>query len=251
MKNQTIDSLHRNKSGKVSNKWDSYLTYYDEIFSRIRYERIKLFEIGVQNGGSLDTWSSYFENGILFLGCDIDEKCSLLSYDDPRVKVIVGNANELTTFKNIIDTCSAFDIVIDDGSHMSMDILNSFISYFPYVKPGGVYIIEDTHSLYLDNFGGGILNDNGGYAFFKKMIDVINFQFWQDQVSINTYFRTFFPLASTPSFILDGTIDSIEFRNSIITINKSLSAGHDKLGTSITSGTSAKVQTFGGKFSSN
>jgi len=68
------------------------------------------------------------------------------------------------------------------------------------------------------------------------LVDVIGFQFWQDQLSISTYLRTFFPLQSTPDFIIDGWIESIEFRNSIIKIEKSLTPGHEKIGMAIVSG---------------
>jgi hypothetical protein len=248
MDEESINTLHRNKIGKVSDKWESYLGYYDYLFAPLRDQPISMLEIGVQNGGSLDTWSEYFKSGQRFVGCDIDPKCGSLKYDDPRVSIVVGNANDAQTFQAIHAINSQFDIIIDDGSHISVDILNSFVNYFPLVKPGGLYIVEDAHALYIDQFGGGILNDFGAYSFFKKLIDVISFQFWRDQVSINTYFRTFFPLQSTPTFILEGWIDSIEFRNSIITIRKALTAGHEKLGNRIVVGNTAQVQTWQGTF---
>jgi hypothetical protein len=116
------------------------------------------------------------------------------------------------------------------------------------VKPGGLYIIEDTHALYGDFFGGGIINDFGAYAFFKKMVDLVNFEFWRDELSIKTYLRTFFPHKQIPSFLLDGWIDAIYFRNSVITITKSLEPGHEKLGERLRVGNSASVQTWGGTF---
>jgi len=249
MTEDSIDFLHRNKTGKVSNKWESYLAYYDFLFTPLRYRPITMLEIGVQNGGSLETWSEFFESGEHFIGCDIDPKCGKLSFNDPRISVVVGDANTAPTFQKIKTIRSDFDIVIDDGSHISMDVLNSFINYFPLVKPGGLYIVEDTHTLYMDQFGGGILNEFGAYAFFKRLIDIVSFQFWQDQLSINTHLRTFFPLDATPGFILDGWIHSIEFRNSIITITKSQNLGHDKLGRTILTGKSAQVQDFGKTFS--
>ena len=30
----------------------------------------------------------------------------------------------------------------------------------------------------------------GAYAFFKRLVDVVSFQFWRDQATINTYLRT-------------------------------------------------------------
>ncbi|RZI81730.1 MAG: class I SAM-dependent methyltransferase [Rubrivivax sp.] len=247
MELKSIDTLHRTKTGKISDKWASYLPYYDSLFGPLRHQPISMLEIGVQNGGSLETWSEFFKEAQLFVGCDIDPKCEGLRYDDPRVKVIVGDANAAPTFQKILATNPSYDIVIDDGSHVSTDILNSFINYFPHVKPGGVYVVEDAHCLYMNQYGGGILNEYSAYAFFKRLIDVTSFQFWQEDLSIAQYFRTFFDLRATPSFIAEGWVESIEFRNSIITIKKATRPGHDKLGDRITVGSVAQVQDWGGK----
>lgn len=247
MELKSIEALHRTKTGKVSDKWASYLPYYDALLAPLRHSPISMLEIGVQNGGSLETWSSFFANAKLLLGCDIDPKCEALRYDDPRVKIVVGDANASPTYQKILSMCQQFDLVIDDGSHVSMDIINSFINYFPHVAPGGVYVVEDAHCLYMNAYGGGILNEYSGYAFFKKLVDVISFQFWRDDLSIQNYLRTFFDLHKTPAFILEGWVESIEFKNSIITIRKAKQAGHDKLGERVTVGSVAQVQDWGGK----
>ena len=99
---RTINELHRAKSGKVSNKWSSYLSYYDQLFAPIKDEPLKLFEIGIQNGGSLETWGSYFKNAVSIIGCDINEKCKNLTFTDPRISVIVGNANTQPIFETLL-----------------------------------------------------------------------------------------------------------------------------------------------------
>ncbi len=244
MAGRLITDLHHNKIGKVSDKWDSYLGYYDSLFGALQDAPIAMLEIGVQNGGSLETWTRFFTAGKIFIGCDINPACGALQYTDPRVNVIIGDANSLPAYRSICSLSSEFDIVIDDGSHVSTDILNSFVNYFPLVKPGGLYVVEDTHTLYESAYGGGILNEFSAYAFFKKLVDVVNFQFWQKELAINTYLRSFFPLDQTPGFIGEGWIESIEFRNSIITIKKSLHPGHDKLGSRVIVGTVAQVHQF-------
>lgn len=242
MTTRSISSLHLSKTDKVSDKWESYLDFYDSLFAPLCDSPVSLLEIGVQNGGSLETWAEFFQEGRHIVGCDIDPKCGQIKYDDPRISVIVGDANSNAAHQAIQAIAPQYDIIIDDGSHVSIDILNAFVNYFPLVKPGGYYIVEDTHTLYDDGFGGGILNEFGAYAFFKKLVDVVNFQFWRDQLSINTYLRTFFPLKSLPSFISEGWVDSIEFRNSIITIRKAEGPGHEKLGRRLIVGRSAQVQ---------
>jgi len=247
MNKKTVRELHREKRGKVSDKWDSYLSYYDELLAGLRDREISMLEVGVQNGGSMETWSQYFEAGKIFIGCDIDPNCSRLIYDDPRVNIVIGDANSQDAYGQITKLCSAFDLIIDDGSHQSIDVLNSFINYFPLVKPGGIYIVEDSHCLYLKDFGGGILNEYSAQSFFKKLADVVSYQWWENDVSLSAYLQSFFIKTGPPSFISEGWIDSIAFRNSVITVRKAQQPGHKKLGDRIVSGTEALVQTWGGR----
>jgi hypothetical protein len=229
-----IVDIHKSKTefNKISDKWASYLDYYDLAFLNIQKKNdLKLLEIGVQNGGSLETWASYFTNGSIFVGCDINTKCSDLVFSDSRIKIVVGDANDISTYSKIKEFSGNFDVVIDDGSHISGDIISSFELYFPLLNPGGIYVIEDTHTLYWHDWGGGILNEKSAYNFFKKLIDVVSFQHWRGDLSnLNVYFRTFYEFGKLPSFINDGWIESIEFKNSIISIKKSVTATHDKLG---------------------
>jgi hypothetical protein len=150
-----IEILHKTKSGKISDKWASYLPYYDGIFLPLQDSPIRMLEIGVQNGGSLETWAEYFGRATLLIGCDIDENCAKLQYSDPRIKIVIGDANSAPAFSQVVALTSQLDIVIDDGSHVSRDIINSFINYFPLLSPGGVYVVEDAHCLYMNDFGGG------------------------------------------------------------------------------------------------
>lgn len=241
MSNLSIEEIHNEKTGKVSDKWSSYLPLYDEFFKEFRTKRISLLEIGVQNGGSLETWMTYFINAFAIVGCDIDKKCMNLQYEDKRVYVVVGDVNNIDTTTNILKISSNFDLIIDDGSHMSNDILNSFLIYFPFIRPGGLYVIEDAHTLYMNGAGGGVLNEISAYYFFKKLVDVISIQFWGNELSIDVYFRTFFPVGLMPLFIKEGWIESIEFRNSMIIIRKSLDATHEKLGSRLITGNIAQV----------
>jgi hypothetical protein len=241
MNTLSIENIHRNKAGKVSDKWASYLSVYEDIFFRLRDKKVNLLEVGIQNGGSLETWATYFCNANLLIGCDIDERCNQLRYDAKHIHVVVGDVNHSITLQRILDICQNFDIVIDDGSHQSNDILETFFRYFQLINPGGIYVVEDTHTLYRSNYGGGILNEFSAYSFFKKCIDLINYEFWSEEINSEVYFRTFFPHGLMPQFIKDGWIDGIEFRNSMIIIRKANVPTHGKLGDRVISGQFANV----------
>lgn len=245
MPRPTLKQIHLANQGKVSNKWSSYLAYYDALFGRLREASIRMLEIGVQNGGSLETWGHYFENATAIVGCDIDEKCRNLRFERPNTRVFVGDANVPETSAAILAHVPEFDIVIDDGSHISDDMIRSFLLYFPRVVPGGIYVVEDTHALYWNGYGGGLLNERSAYAFFKKLVDVINFRFWERRgVGLGPWLHTFFPDGQVPAFIAEGWIDAIEFRNSIITVRKARAPGHDKLGQRWITGNTADVFDF-------
>ena len=72
MNQTTINQLHREKNGKFSNKWTSYPTYYDALFKPLCHQPINLLEICVQNGGSLETWSTNFTRAQRIVGREID-----------------------------------------------------------------------------------------------------------------------------------------------------------------------------------
>lgn len=238
---QSIWHIHANNQGKVSDKWSSYLTYYDQLFAHKKHLPVNLLEIGVQNGGSLQTWAKYFTNAHNIIGCDIDEQCRQLTYEDPRIHLIVADCNSLYTYQQVTKHAPQLDIVIDDGSHKSVDIINCFVTYFQILNPGGIYVVEDTHTLYWQSWGGELTNGHNAYILFKKLIDVINHQFWDREMSLEQYLSDFFHPARIPEFITQGWIESIEFRNSLIVIRKAAQPSTNGLGDRIITGTQALV----------
>ena len=110
---RTLHELYANHAGKMSDKWSLYLDEYDRLFSSMRDRPVRLLEIGVQNGGSLDIWSQFFPKAQAIVGCDINPDCERLTYDDSRIGVIVGNANDPRSQQLILQRSGQFDIVID------------------------------------------------------------------------------------------------------------------------------------------
>ncbi|MFE3638938.1 class I SAM-dependent methyltransferase [Streptomyces sp. NPDC059168] len=72
-----------------------------------------------------------------------------------------------------------FDIVIDDGSHLNEHVLTSFEALFPHLRPGGLYVVEDTQTAYWTGWGGNDrdLNDpTTSMGFVKALVDGLNHQ---------------------------------------------------------------------------
>lgn len=236
----SLMKIHKDKKGKISDKWEKYLTVYEKTFSPVRNAKLSMLEIGVQNGGSLETWSRYFYNATRILGCDINPKCADLRYENKAVTILVGDATQVGTYESIKEISQQFDIIIDDGSHVSQDIVDAFLLYFPTLTPGGIYCVEDTHTLYWEDFGGGLDNADNAKEFFKDLTDVINQEHWRTNQTIEGLITSRLGLRSI-DFITEGWVESVEFHNSLIIIRKAEQASHHKLGARLISGTISQV----------
>jgi glycosyltransferase involved in cell wall biosynthesis len=218
---KTLKQVYAEHSGKVSDKWSIYLGEYERIFRDYRHEAICLLEIGIQNGGSLEILAKYFTQAKLFVGSDIDKNCTSLVFDDNRISLVVGDANTDTAQKEILAAAPSFNIILDDGSHRSSDIINSFCRYFPMLQDGGVFVIEDMHCSYWKEFEGGLFDPYSSIAFFKKLADVINYESWGVAKKRTGILKGFF---SKHDILLDEKIlqhiHSIEFINSMCVIKK-------------------------------
>lgn len=221
MTNKTLEQLYAEHVGKVSDKWAIYLTEYGRILEEYRDRPVRLLEIGIQNGGSLEIWSKYFRRAQKLIGCDINPDCALLSYEDPRITVVVGDANLDTTQTKILGYASAFDVIIDDGSHRSSDIVKSFARYFPHLADGGVFVAEDLHCSYWQEFEGGLFDPFSSITFFKRLADVVSHEHWGIEKARVDILSGFF--AKYGSQIDEEAlkhVHSVEFINSICVIRK-------------------------------
>ena len=238
---KSFTDLHKKHQGKVSDKWSFYLDQYERLFNPLRDKAISLFEIGIQNGGSLEIWSKYFPRAKVFVGCDIDKKCSKLTFQDPRINLVVGDANQQKIQKEVIQKGGPFDIVLDDGSHRSDDIIKSFVNYFPHLADSGVYVIEDLHCSYWENFEGGLFAPYSSMTFFKQLTDLLNYEHWgvsKDYTEILKGFSVEYDLKLKQDIL--EKIESIEFLNSMCVIRKS-SGKRSGLGLRIVTGKVATV----------
>ena len=98
---KTLREIYKNHSGKVSDKWDIYLDTYEEKLSSLKKSPIKLFEIGVLNGGSLEIFSKYFENAELILGCDIDKNCPTCNQESVMISIVTDKYRCISCGENL------------------------------------------------------------------------------------------------------------------------------------------------------
>lgn len=221
MSSPSLKQLYQNHQGKVSDKWTSYIEKYEEFFRPYRDKDVSLLEIGVQNGGSLEIYAKYFQQAKALVGCDIDELCGTLEYEDSCISIVVGDANSEESEQKILDISPTFDIIIDDGSHHSKDIVSSFSRYFKHLKLNGRYIVEDLHCSYWEHFDGGLLKPTSSNSFFKLLSDIVNHEHWGIDER-----RTDLLVSFSEQYSIDfdedalAQIHSITFTNSMCVVEK-------------------------------
>ncbi|RUZ78752.1 glycosyltransferase [Mesorhizobium sp. M7A.F.Ca.US.006.01.1.1] len=217
----SLRDLYDAHRGKVSDKWSIYLSTYDHIFSEYRDRPVRILEIGVQNGGSLEIWQKYFPNAELILGCDVNADCGNLVFDDKRIEISIGDANTDEVERDIVSRSKKFDIIIDDGSHLSSDIIRSFARYFPHLSEGGMYIAEDLHCSYWQEFEGGLYDPLSSMSFFKRLLDVVNHEHWgldRRRVDALATFAERHQVAFNEASL--ASVHSVEFLNSLCIVTK-------------------------------
>jgi len=162
----TLDDLAIKYGTDKSSKGHSYCQYYDMILTPIRKQPVKLLEIGIDKGASLLMWRDYFENGEIH-GIDIRDGYEYLNGVTTHV---VDQSSFADLFFFGEQYPYYFDIVVDDGSHMSSDMIKTFSLLFQYLKPSGYYIIEDLLCDYDDRWNKG----ESVIEYIKNMIGEVN-----------------------------------------------------------------------------
>lgn len=155
-------------------KWWHYFEIYHKYFSNYVNKEVRILEIGVYKGGSLQMWKDYFGEKALITGIDIDSACK--QYEEERVNVCIGSQDDQDFLKQVSEQYGPFDIVLDDGGHQVVHQTVTFETMFPLLKPGGIYLIEDLHSSYWPEFGGMPYKPGTFLEYSKNFIDCLHIQ---------------------------------------------------------------------------
>lgn len=155
---KTYDSLYKNKK---SHQFKNYLNWierpdqknyeyqmglnsapiYEKVFEKRRFEKLKILELGVANGHSIASWHHYFPNSEIY-GID-NKKPFKFFYKSSRVRYFqldIFNEKEIKIF---IKNNGKFDYIIDDSLNTEKAMVNNIKNFFPAVKSGGAFFLED------------------------------------------------------------------------------------------------------------
>lgn len=156
------DEFGSDKGNNLSSH--GYTRIYSRLFERMRQREIILLEMGLLRADmdgrrltnaaegrtgasgtlapSLEMWRAFFPKARLY-GFDIDDFSDVFIERCTIVRGDMSSAVDLGQLVQIIG--KPIDIVIDDASHVSHHQQIALGHLFPYVRPGGMYIMEDLH----------------------------------------------------------------------------------------------------------
>jgi len=151
-----------NQLTELANKYNSdkgstymcghcYTEQYSKIFAPYKEsgEPFNLLEVGLnrddQNSTpSLQIYREYFGPNANLFGFDIHP--GFLKFDDPanNTRILIGDQSEPA---DLVSQCYGrqYDVIIDDGYHASKHQQITLSILWHYLKPGGIYVIEDLH----------------------------------------------------------------------------------------------------------
>lgn len=136
---ESLDDVALTTLTDRASRHHDYMRTYEQILPP-RWQPVRILEMGVLGGDGLRTWAKWFYHPQSeFIGIDI-ETHRFVPFGDERVMVFRHSQTDRTVW-------APFDVLIDDASHFCSAQITAFEWYFPrFVKPGGLYILEDLHT---------------------------------------------------------------------------------------------------------
>lgn len=159
-------------NGKAIHKWVHYFPVYERHFASWQGKTMTFLEIGVSKGGSLGMWQRYFGPLAVVVGIDIDPACK--EHESPGINIRIGDQSDEKFLASVVSEFGIPDVVLDDGSHIMSHVNKTFEYFYPMMPKNSVYMVEDMHTAYWEEFGGGVDEPMTFINKSKSIIDSIN-----------------------------------------------------------------------------
>jgi len=214
-----LDDLAIKYKSDKSSLYHNFATKYDRLLASSRESATSILEIGVAQGQSLRMWADYFPQAAIH-GADISRASRICETYNKRIRFHLADQNDLAQLKNL-EQFGPFDLIIDDGNHFWREQIVSFEGLFPYVKPGGLYIVEDSVTAYWPEYKNHPISC---VEYFKKLIDDVNFHGARGRIpanpppDFNDWHKGWHRREDCQDKLPD--FESIQFMNSLIVIRR-------------------------------
>ena len=136
-----------------------YQYMYAKYLLPVRHREMKLLEIGLGcdtewgAGHSVDLWHELLPR-MTYHSIELDGGCALKFVPRLGARQFIGSQDDPHFLGRVVNSTGPLDVVIDDGSHYSEHQRATFSLLWPFVKPGGIYVIEDLQCAFLSGYHG-------------------------------------------------------------------------------------------------
>ncbi|CAF1159744.1 unnamed protein product [Adineta steineri] len=160
-----------------------YEVLYEKYIRKYVGSNLHILEIGLGcgmeygAGASAHVWRQYLgpQANIYFL--EFNRACGEAWHKahNPKLNITMfyGSQDDVAVLNSITSTKGKFDVIIDDGGHTMNQQITSFNHLLLKVQSGGVYVIEDLLTSYVDVAGGGYLRAGTAIELIKTLVDDI------------------------------------------------------------------------------
>ena len=140
-----LDSPH------PSSKHSTYFPAYDDIFTKYIGKEITFVEVGVFGGGSLFMWRNFFGKKARIIGIELNPEAK--KWEKDGFEIFIGDQSDPDFWRDFYKQVGEIDILLDDGGHTYVQQIVTAEYALDNIKDGGVLVVEDTHTSYMDKFG--------------------------------------------------------------------------------------------------
>ncbi|MBD1167153.1 hypothetical protein IDG99_01620 [Pelagibacterales bacterium SAG-MED09] len=183
-------------------KWDNYFEIYENCLNRFINKNITLVEIGIGNGGSLFMWRNFLGKKAKIIGIELNPEAK--KFEKYGFKIFIGDQSDPAFWKDFYNKNGKIDILIDDGGHTNLQQITTLMESVENMNNGGVILIEDTHTSFMNYKGFKNPSKNSLINFTTNIIE-------------NLHRRN--PMVKKRMNDLSKKIYSIEYFDSIVLFN--------------------------------
>lgn len=170
-----LENLASKYSSDKAKTFLSWCKFYEDEFTVFIDSPGTLLEIGLFKGASSLMWSSYLPLFTL-VGIDllITREVKELSIHSHLYESCQSDVNTYSIVSS--DYPGGFDIIIDDASHENLLTIQTFTMYWPLIRRGGKYIVEDLHCSFSECTGNSRqrLKQDTPLGFFVQLLESLN-----------------------------------------------------------------------------
>lgn len=167
-----LQAYFERNPGRLMRKWMHYFDVYHRHFERYRGTDCTIVEFGVYHGGSLQMWRDYLGPKARIVGVDINPRLTELG--EPGIEIVIGDQGDRQFLRKLAKDLGRIDVLIDDGGHLMHQQIATVEELYGTVADDGVILVEDTHTSYWREYGGGLRAQRSFMDFAKHLVDELN-----------------------------------------------------------------------------